>query len=104
MPDAEERRPGEGAASKSPAKATSHSLAPPADVPPTSPLADYVAHFRGRVVQDALSEATSAYWERRAEAFEGARPSPNEFHGNETREELRGRWLRLTGIAAACRA
>jgi hypothetical protein len=63
-----------------------------------------VAHFRGRVVQDALSEATSAYWERRAEAFEGARPTPNEFHGNETREELRGRWLRLSGIAAACRA
>jgi hypothetical protein len=55
------------------------------------------------VIQDALAEATSDYWERRAEAFEDARPVPGEFHGNETREELRERWLRLTEIAAACR-
>jgi len=33
-------------------------------------LEDYVAHFRSRVLQDALSEATAAYWTRRAEQFE----------------------------------
>lgn len=32
-------------------------------------LADYVDNFRRRVLQDALSEATSAYWAKRAEAF-----------------------------------
>lgn len=33
-------------------------------------LADYVEHFRARVLQDALAEATSSYWLRRAEAFD----------------------------------
>lgn len=32
-------------------------------------LAEYVEHFRHRVLQDALAEATSAYWLRRAETF-----------------------------------
>ncbi len=67
-------------------------------------LAEYVDNFRRRVLADAIQEASAIYWERRAEAFEAARPTPNEFHGNETREELRGRWLRLTEIAAACHA
>lgn len=29
----------------------------------------YVSHFRARVLQDALAEATTAYWTRRAETF-----------------------------------
>lgn len=33
-------------------------------------LEDYVANFRRRVLQDALSEATAAYWTKRAEQFE----------------------------------
>lgn len=33
-------------------------------------LAEHVEHFRARVLQDALAEATAAYWERRAETFE----------------------------------
>ena len=32
----------------------------------------YVENFQRRVIQDALSEATTAYWERRARAFEDA--------------------------------
>jgi hypothetical protein len=32
-------------------------------------LYDYVEHFRMRVLQDALQEATAGYWNRRAEAF-----------------------------------
>ncbi len=33
-------------------------------------LAEYVDHFRLRLLQDAILEATSAYWSRRAEQFE----------------------------------
>lgn len=38
--------------------------------PTTTDLADYVEHFRQRVLQDALNEATSSYWLKRAEMFE----------------------------------
>ncbi len=48
-------------------------------------LTEYVEHFRGRVMQDALTEATAAYWTRRAEQFEAV--------GNERCDE----------IAQACR-
>jgi hypothetical protein len=32
-------------------------------------LLDHLEQFRWRVLQDALQEATAAYWERRAETF-----------------------------------
>src|SRR4051812_35810244 len=32
-------------------------------------LADHVDHFRARVLQDAIAEATSSYWNRRARQF-----------------------------------
>jgi hypothetical protein len=32
-------------------------------------LADHVDHFRARVLQDAIAEATSSYWLRRSRAF-----------------------------------
>lgn len=32
-------------------------------------LSEYVEHFRARVLQDALAEATAAYWTRRADQF-----------------------------------
>lgn len=32
-------------------------------------LAAHVEHFRARVLQDALAEATASYWRRRAEQF-----------------------------------
>lgn len=34
-----------------------------------SAIAASVAHFRERVLQDALNEATAAYWRKRAEDF-----------------------------------
>ena len=34
-------------------------------------LPAYVDHFRGRVLQDALAEATAAYWTKRADQFAG---------------------------------
>lgn len=36
---------------------------------PATDLSAYVDNFRARVVQDALAEATSAYWLRRADTF-----------------------------------
>lgn len=48
-------------------------------------LENFVEHFRTRVFQDALNEATSAYWLRRAEQFDAV--------GN----------ARCAEIAAACR-
>jgi len=48
-------------------------------------LAEHVAHFRARVLQDALNEATSSYWLSRAETFTAV--------GNERCDE----------IALACR-
>ncbi len=48
-------------------------------------LAAYVEHFRARVVQDALAEACSSYWLRRAQTFAAV--------GNERCDE----------IARACR-
>lgn len=33
-------------------------------------LTEFVEHFRKRVLQDALAEATSSYWLRRAQAFD----------------------------------
>lgn len=50
-----------------------------------SDLPEYVEHFRGRVLQDALSEATSSYWLHRSETFTAV--------GNERCDE----------IAEACR-
>jgi hypothetical protein len=32
-------------------------------------LAEYVEHFRARVLQDALNEATASHWRRRAATF-----------------------------------
>lgn len=63
----------------------------------------HVEHFRARVLQDALNEATASYWLRRAEAFEAARPRIGDFHGQATPEHLRAKWDELTEIATACR-
>ncbi len=67
-------------------------------------LAEHVEHFRRRVVQDALSEATSAYWCRRADQFERARPTLDDFAGNATDTQRRAKWHELAAVARACRA
>ncbi len=64
---------------------------------------DYVEHFRERVLQDALSEATTAYWERRAEAFAAARPRFGDFRGRATLGDLMARDRRLAATTEACR-
>lgn len=67
------------------------------------PLDDYLTNFAARVMQDAMSEATSAYWLRRAAQFEAARPRPGEFHGRATPEKLRAQDARLARTAEMCR-
>jgi hypothetical protein len=60
-------------------------------------------HFRARILQDCLTEATAAYWLRRSVAFEEAAPRPVDFHGSATQEELRERWKECMATARACR-
>lgn len=65
---------------------------------------DYVTHFRARVLQDALAEATVEYWRRRAETFEWAKPRHGERHGESGQAELNAAWTRCDESARACRA
>lgn len=67
------------------------------------PLTPYLAHFLHRVLQDAYVEATAAYWIRRAEQFEAARPRRGEHHGQSAPADLDDRDQRLAAIAQACR-
>jgi hypothetical protein len=62
-----------------------------------------IDHFRARILQDALTEATAQYWEHRAQQFQQAAPRLGEFHGTATRDELNEAWTRCHTTAAACR-
>lgn len=66
-------------------------------------LGEYLDHFQRRVLQDALAEATAAYWLRRAEDFEAAKPvePPGGFANP---EQAREQWRRCHETAKACRA
>lgn len=66
-------------------------------------LTAYVEHFRHRVLQDALAEATASYWHRRADAFEWAKPRLGEHHGHRDQDHLGEKWRELDEIATACR-
>jgi len=73
-----------------------------------NPLADCLDHFRARVLQDALNEATASYWLRRAEAFENARTRPGERPAEPPgapvgSEAARARDEGLAATAQACR-
>lgn len=65
-------------------------------------LGEHLDQFTRRVLQDALNEATVAYWLRRAEDFEAAKPvePPNGFADP---EQARERWRRCHEAAEACR-
>ncbi len=66
-------------------------------------LVEHVEHFQRRLIADALAEATSAYWLKRADDFEWARPSLADFPGDATLDQRRMRWRELTEVATACR-
>ena len=63
----------------------------------------YVDHFRGRVLQDALVEATAAYWQRRGDVFDAARPRACDFPGGATEADLDAARRRCGAVALACR-
>ena len=65
---------------------------------------EFEADFRARVLQDCLASALPAVWERRAAAWEAARPRADDFNGRATRDELVDREIRCRDTAAACRA
>jgi hypothetical protein len=61
-------------------------------------------HFRARVMADALSSATSAFWLHRARSFDAAAPRPGDFTGRATPADLEAARLRCAGVALACRS
>ena len=67
-------------------------------------IIDHIDHFQRRVIQDALLDGSAAYWRRRAEAFEWARPRPGDFAGRATQAELAEIDRRCVTAAEACRA
>lgn len=67
-------------------------------------LAEHVEHFRARVLQDALAEATAVYWRRRAQAFRDAMPRAGDYAGRATPDDLLDAWERCAAIAQACEA
>jgi hypothetical protein len=60
-------------------------------------------HFAHRVIQDALAEATSRYWQRRARAFDQAHHGRHDFLGRTTPEQRSAHDAEMTAIATACR-
>lgn len=61
-----------------------------------------------RFLHDALTEvfltAERAWWLRRAEDFERAKPRVGDNFGRLTRDQVREQWHRLDELARACRA
>jgi hypothetical protein len=59
-------------------------------------------HFRARILQDALTEATAQYWIHRAHQFQQAAPRKGDYHGHADRDELLDRWKRCKATELAC--
>jgi hypothetical protein len=62
-----------------------------------------IDHFRARVLQDCLTEATASYWIHRAYQFQEAAPRKGDDHGFAEYDELIDAYQRCMGIALACR-
>lgn len=63
-----------------------------------------VDRFQVRVVQDAITEASSLYWLRRARTFEAAAPRPRDRAGQASEVELDQAARQCVATASACRA
>jgi len=59
-------------------------------------------HFRARILQDALTEATAQYWIHRAHQFQQAAPRLDEYRGQATSEQLTERWIECMATMQAC--
>lgn len=68
------------------------------------PVVEQVGHFQERVVREALRDAESWQWLRKAAEWEAAAPKPGEYVGKATREDLSAAWQRCMDNARACRA
>ena len=66
-------------------------------------LAAELGPFARRVVEEALTTAMPAFWERRAVELDEARPRRSDFNGRASSAELAERDRRLAEQAAACR-
>lgn len=66
-------------------------------------LESHVEHFRSRVLQDALADATAAYWRRRAETFREALPREGDFTGRATPDQIEEQRRRVAATILACR-
>ena len=69
-----------------------------------SAIEDSLEKFAHDLLVDAFTDASRAYWLRRAAELEAARPRRGDFTGNATPQSLSAAWDRLTQAAAACRA
>jgi hypothetical protein len=63
-----------------------------------------IEHFRARLLQDCLTEATAMHWLGRSQAFRDAAPRPSDFHGRASRDQLADAYQRCMATAAACHA
>lgn len=54
------------------------------------------------MLADAFTVVSAAQWRERAQMFLDARPRSGDFNGQQTVEQLRERWRRLTAIAQDC--
>ena len=59
--------------------------------------------YRARFLMDLIQQGTAAYWERRAQIFEQARPQPGDWHGGATADQLAEMDRRCADTAKACR-
>jgi hypothetical protein len=61
-----------------------------------------IEHFRARVLQDCLTEATAQHWVHRAHQFQQAAPRLHEYRGQATPDDLREAWYRCMATSEAC--
>ena len=59
--------------------------------------------FQYRMIRDAINEATSHYWIRRAEQFESIIPTAGDYRGHATNNDIDEQALRIQAKAQACR-
>ena len=71
-------------------------------VTPAHEPISYLERFGRRVLQDALSEASAAYWRRRANDLRAARHRAGDFLPPGRLQAARARWRELTAAAHAC--
>lgn len=63
-----------------------------------------LGQFTRRVLQDALNDGRRQWWLKRAEDFERAKPTLDDFNGEATVQQLRARWRWCHETAQACRS